>query len=264
MKHVHTFALIVLCGAFALPLVQSARAEEPQASAAEAPTAEGSTTEGSAEAATDGEHEAGHAEEEHGAGEINWFYGMLGERAGVEPSLLFRPVGMPAPYGASLINSAILFFILYRAGAPKVREGLKKRKQLILQGFDEAAKMKAAASEQLGEYERKLAAIDEEIARLSAQRREATRLERERVLREANERRERMEKDARLLVEQEMKAAHEQLIRETTEGALRSAQQLITSNLTASDKERTLQEYSATLAASVTQALGVNARGGVA
>jgi F0F1-type ATP synthase membrane subunit b/b' len=243
---------------------QAATAEPAEGHAAEGHAAEGAGEPAAEEPAAGGEHEAGHAEEEHGTEEINWFYGMLGERAGVEPSLLFRPVGMPAPYGASLINSAILFFILYRVGAPKVREGLKKRKQLILQGFEDAAKMKAAASEQLGEYERKLAAIDEEIARLQAQRREATRLERERVLREANERRERIEKDARLLVEQEMKAAHEQLIRETAEGALHSAQQLITSNLTASDKERALQEYSATLAAGVTQALGVNARGGVA
>ena len=29
--------------------------------------------------------------------DVNWFYGFLGEKEGVEPDLLWRPTGMPVP-----------------------------------------------------------------------------------------------------------------------------------------------------------------------
>ena len=39
--------------------------------------------------------------------DYNWFYGFLGEKDGAEPSFLFRPKGMPVPFGAMLLNSAL-------------------------------------------------------------------------------------------------------------------------------------------------------------
>lgn len=191
--------------------------------------------------AHDDVHGAGH--DDHGPGEVNWFYGMLGERPDVEPSALWRPVGMPAPYGAMLLNTSILFFVLYRVGSKKVSEGLKERKRSILKGFEEAGQMKQAATTRLADYEQKLDSIDQEIERVRVQMREAAEIERKRVLQEAKERRERMERDARILVEQELKAAREQLIQETARVSLESAQKLIVAQLTAGDKERLLQEY---------------------
>jgi F0F1-type ATP synthase membrane subunit b/b' len=95
----------------------------------------------------------------------------------------------------------------------------------------------------LADYEQKLNSIDQEIERVRVQMREAAEIERKRVLQEAKERRERMERDARILVEQELKAAREQLIQETARVSLESAQKLIVAQLTAGDKERLLQEY---------------------
>lgn len=213
-------------------------------------------------------HEAGAhgGHGEHGVGEINWMSGLIGERSGAEPSLLWRPVGMPAPVGAQLINTAILFFVLFRVARKPVVEGLKKRKQTILQGFAEAGQMKEAAAQRLAEYEQKLAAIDEEIARVRVQMQQGAEQERVRVLQEAKERCERMERDAKLLIEQELKAAREQLIADTAKRALHSAQQLITTQLTSGDKDRLLQEYLGTLGKSVGSggAINVNARGGQA
>jgi len=216
--------------------------------------------------AAEGEHGGHDAHGADGPGEINWMYGFLGEREGEEPSLLWRPVGMPSPVGAMFLNTGILFFVLYRMAKKPVAEGLKKRKQSILQGFAEAGQMRDVAAQRLAEYERKLGAIDDEIERVRVQMREGAALERKRVLQEAKERCERMERDARLLIEQELKAAREELIRETAKGALKSAEGLITAQLTGDDKQRLLQDYLATLGKNVSSGgkIGVNARGGQA
>lgn len=187
------------------------------------------------------EHGAEH--EEHGPGEINWFYGFLGEREGVEPSLLFRPKGMPPPFGAMLLNTAILFYLLGRFAGPKIGQSLSLRKSAIMQGMDEAAKMKEDASKRLAGYEDKLARIDEEVERVRKEMREAGETERVRILAEAKERRARMERDARLLIELELKAAREELLQATVQSAVRSAEDRLSKQVTVADQQRIAEHY---------------------
>ena len=198
--------------------------------------------------AAEGEHgeehgAAPHGSSEHGGehvpsfDEINWFYGFLGERDEVEPDLLFRPKGMPAPFGALLLNTAILYYILYRVLGKPIREGLVNRKATILKGMEEAAKMKREAEEQLQKYEDKLAGIDQDVARIQLEMRQAGEAERSRILNEARERRARMERDAELLISQELKATRELLLRETAESAVRSAERLLKERLGPTDHQ---------------------------
>ncbi|HLV65763.1 MAG TPA: ATP synthase F0 subunit B [Polyangiaceae bacterium] len=179
--------------------------------------------------------------------DINWFYGMLGTREGVEPNLVYRPPEMPVPVGALLVNTAIVYFILFRIFRRPVSEGLKRRKETLLRGMDEAAKMRREAEEQLASYEQKLARIDEEVERVKQEMHAAGEAERARVLAEARERRERMERDARVLVEQELKAVREQLLRETVESAVRSAETSLAQMLTPGEHQRLAEEYVASL-----------------
>lgn len=254
--------LIAAAALLALPLLTSLAAAEEHGSevAAEASEQGDAHEAGHADAEHGEAHGAGHGEA-HGPGEINWFYGMIAESEDAEPSLLWRPKGMPAPLLASILNTAILFGALYVLMRDKVRQGLKDRKQGIIKGFEEAAQMRDSAATRLGEYEQKLAAIDQEIARVQQQMREAAELERQRVLQEAKERRERLEQDAQLLITQELKAARERLIVETTHGAMESAERLIQANLTASDKDRLLQEYLSSVAGSLGNKGGERPRG---
>jgi F-type H+-transporting ATPase subunit b len=209
----------------------------------------------SAPAAARGEPEVAAHEEnaEHGQGEeeheqeFNWSYGFLGEKEGVEPSLAYRPKGMPAPFLANLLNAALLFTIIVTFGKKPIAEGLKKRKERIVQGMEEAGKMKADAAVSLAEYEKKLEHLDAEIERIKREMQEAAQLERHRILAEAKERRDRMERDARLLVEQELKAAREALVRDTVASAMRSAEDLIAKELGAADHDRLAKEYLETL-----------------
>jgi F-type H+-transporting ATPase subunit b len=226
---------VLLLGAL-MPLTQVARATEDEHEAHEQ-AAEGAH-----------EHAAhdGHGDD-HGAGEINWMYGFFGERKDVEPSLLWRPEGMPVPFGAMLINSGILFFVLYRFGKQPVVDGLKKRRLGIMQGIEEAARMREEAKRQLAEHQEKLGKISQEIDRVREQMKEAAETERQRVLAEARERRERMERDAKILVEQELKAAREQLMQATATKAIRSAEDLIRSALTSADRQQIADSYLETL-----------------
>ena len=187
--------------------------------------------------------EHGHGEGEHENAEINWSYGFLGEKEGVQPDLLYRPKGMPPPFLANVANALMLLGILVVFGRKPIAEGLKHRKQRIVAGMDEAARMKAEAQAKLTEYEDRLKRLDTEVERIRAEMRDAAEAERRRILSEAKERRERMERDAHLLVEQELKAAHDVLVRETVNGALTSAEEILASRLTDADHDRLTAEY---------------------
>lgn len=205
-----------------------------------------------AQGSAQGEGHEGHGA--HGEGhhlpsfhDINWFHGFLGEKEGVTPDLLYRAPGTPVPFGALLLNAAILYYLLFRFAKKPISEALVNRKNAVMRGMDEAARMKRDAEKRLAEYEAKLKNIDEEVERVRREMREAGELERTRILAEARARRERMERDARLLIEQELKAARELLIAETVEAAVRSAKNALASQITLGDQQRLADEYLAGL-----------------
>ncbi len=218
--------------------------------------------EGHDEPAAHGEANAEHGEAAPGHGEaaehgghhaptfddINWYHGLLFESEGAEPSLLVRPKGMPVPFLGYALNAAILYAIIYRFAKKPLRDGLAKRKARILGGMKDAAELRADAEKRLDDYKQKLASIDEEVERVRRDMREAGEAERARVLAEARARRERMERDARLLVEQEFAAARENLTKELVQSALRSASADLEARVTAADHSRLADEYLAKIA----------------
>jgi F-type H+-transporting ATPase subunit b len=221
-------ALLVATALVALPL--AARAEEPHAAPA-----------GQDSHAAHGEHHVPTFDD------INWFYGMLGSRDGVEPSVLFRPTGMPAPFGAWLLNAALLYGVIFRYARKPLANALTNRKTGILRGMNEAKRMRKDAESRLADYESKLEHIEDEIERVTKEMREGAATERLAVLKEARERRERMERDARLLVEQELAAARDGMKRELVSQALASATESLKTRLTEEDSRRLADEYLAGL-----------------
>jgi F-type H+-transporting ATPase subunit b len=184
--------------------------------------------------------------------DINWAYGFLGEKEGEEPSLLWRPKGMPVPFGALALNAAILYFLLFKFGRKPISDALKARKLGIMKGMEDAAKMKAEAEASLAKYQKKLDEIDSEVARIKREAKEQGEAESARILGEAKERRARMERDARLLVEQELKAARENLTRDTVRAAVKSAEAMLTAKVGDADQQRLGDEFLASIKASGT------------
>jgi F-type H+-transporting ATPase subunit b len=206
--------------------------------------AHGATQHAGGEHAASGHGDGGHGEHHQ---EFNWFHGMIGVKEGVEPSLLWRTPDMPTPFAAVLFNTALLFGLLYKFARAPVAKGLVDRRQRIMRGIEEAAAMKEQAKRELDAYRSKLDNLDAEIERVKREMREGAETERQRILAEAAARRTRLEQEARLLVEQESKAVHEELTRETARAALRSARELLSANTSTDDHRRLCEEYLETL-----------------
>jgi F-type H+-transporting ATPase subunit b len=242
--------------ALGLSLPASALADEGDAHVRDEPAAEAPAegVHGAVEARGQGHGEAhaGGHEEQHAPtfDDINWFFGFLGEKEGVEPSLMWRPKGMPVPFGALAFNCLILYFLLFKFGKKPIGDALRQRKLAIMKGIEDAAKMKADAEARLAEYQTKLDDVDQEVARIRREMKEAGEAERVRILSEAMERRARMERDARTLVEQELKAARVALVRDTVRAAIKSAEATLTAKVGDSDQQRLGEEYLGSIKAS--------------
>src|SRR5207237_7812994 len=78
---------------------------------------------------------------------------------------------------------------------------------------------------------------------------EAGKADRDRIVREAEEKAARMEKDAVFLVEQELKQLRQDLTREAVEIAVAAAEELLKKRVTPVDQERLAEDYLAELAA---------------
>jgi F-type H+-transporting ATPase subunit b len=256
------FSLLLAAIAAALALLVSVPAPAQVHGSDLAPAAEEQAAPGHESAAGHGTETAdaakGHAEgAEHGGHEFNWFYGLLYESEGAQPSLLVRPKGMQPPFLALLLNTGLLLWIVWRYGRRPVSDALKKRRTTIMQGIEDAARMRDDAEERLAEYEDKLEHLDDEIERLKREMREAGEADRARILAEAKERRTRMERDAHLLIEQELKAAREELVRDAVAAAMKSAADRLQKGLSAADHQRIADEYLTAI-----DRAQVNAKGG--
>jgi F0F1-type ATP synthase membrane subunit b/b' len=188
-----------------------------------------------------GEHGAEHHQE------FNWFEGIIGVKEGVEPSLLWRTPDMPTPFAAVLFNTALLFGLLFKFARAPVAKALVERRKRIMRGIDEAAAMKEEARRQLDHYRQKLDNLDSEVERVKREMREGAEFERKRILDEAASRRTRLEQEARVLIQQELEALRDDLTRETSRAALRSARELLVANTSTDDHRRLCEEYLETL-----------------
>lgn len=209
-----------------------------------------------------------HVEHDESAppGPINWFTGLIGEREGVEPSLLWRAPGTPAPFGATLINFGVFVFVVVRFGSKPLANALRTRKDTIMRDIDEAQRMREASEKRLAEYEQRIEKIEEDLDRIRREFREQGERERERILAEANERRDRMKKDAEFLLSQELKQMRLDLLNETVEKAVARAADLLGQKLTPSEQDRYLEAFLIQLPARTGSAKGSEAaaaKGGI-
>lgn len=196
--------------------------------------------------AQQGEHGGGHP-----LGNINWVQGLIGEsdEGAAKNPLLWRPKGTPPPVGAMLLNTTVILWLLFRFGSKPIAQALRARKAAILAGMDEAAKMRSAAQARLEEYEEKLAAIESEITRVREELRDAASKERAKVVEAMRERRDRMERDARLVVGQELEAMRAALLQELVARMVEQARDALRRSIGPADQERLAQEFLGSVAA---------------
>jgi F-type H+-transporting ATPase subunit b len=143
----------------------------------------------------------------------------------------------------STINFVLFVLVLRRYALPAVREGLRRRRDTIVQALSEAKRAKEEAESLRREYEEKLAGLTAEQERLRAQALEAAEREKQRVLEEARRMTERIQTEARLIAQREIEEARRLLRQEVSEQAVRIATDLIRTRLTAADQSRLIQDF---------------------
>jgi F-type H+-transporting ATPase subunit b len=149
----------------------------------------------------------------------------------------------PKPFAAMAINFAILAAVYYTAGKKPIGEALKARRASIAKEIEEANRMRQEAEARAKQYQSKLETLEEELVTAKAALLEAARGERDRVMKEAEEKAARMQKDAEFLIEQEIKQMRQDLWRETVESAVATAEELLKKRITSADQERLAEDY---------------------
>ena len=229
-------AVLTVVGA-TWPLLSSAqRPARPATSAPAATAPRGAPTAAPAPASVAAGHEkAGEgAEEDHPPGAINWANGpYLGSS---------QP-----PFVATIVNFAFLLFIYYYFGKKPITEALKARRASVAKEIEDAQRMKQEAEARAKQYQSKLATLEDELASARQALVDAGRGEKEHIVKEAEEKAARMQKDAELLIEQEMKQIRQDLWRETVQLAVGTAEELLKKRITPADQERIADDYLADL-----------------
>jgi F-type H+-transporting ATPase subunit b len=154
-----------------------------------------------------------------------------------------------APYAAMFLNFLILVIMYYVLGKKPVAEGLKNRRASIAKEIEEAQRMRKEAEDRALVYQKKLEHLEDELKETRAALIEAGKGDRDRIVREAEEKATRMEKDAAFLVEQEIKQLRADLMREAVEVAVTTAEELLKKRVTPVDQERLAEDYLAQLVA---------------
>jgi F-type H+-transporting ATPase subunit b len=178
------------------------------------------------------EHGEEHGANHHGPAPINW----------TDISDKTRPA-----FIALALNFGILVAIYYALGKKGVTDGLKKRRIDIGKDIDDARKMLDEAKERAKKYQADLKNADVDAATAKASLVSAGKGEVEHLLSEAEEKAERMKRDAERLVDQEKKQLRQDLLVETIDRAVTQAHKILEKSATSEDHARLAQELLAEL-----------------
>jgi F-type H+-transporting ATPase subunit b len=184
---------------------------------------------------------AGHEASHHGPEAINWT--DIDDR--------HRPA-----YIALVINFGVLVVGYYLLGKKPVSDALKQRRTTIGKAIEDAQAMLGEAKERAKKYQADLKNADADAADAKAALVAAGKGEVERLLTDANEKAERMKRDADRLVDQERKQVQHDLHRETIELAVKEAAKTLEKTVTAEDHARLAEDLLKELSARPAAARG--------
>jgi F-type H+-transporting ATPase subunit b len=194
----------------------------------------------------DKEHDVtGHEAAHHGPEAINW--------TDIEDH--HRPA-----YIALVVNFGVLVIGYYLLGKKPVSEALKQRRVTIGKAIEDAQAMLGEAKERAKKYQADLKNADTDAADAKAALIAAGKGEVERNLLEAQEKADRVKRDADRLVDQERKQVQHDLLRETVEAALREATKTLEKTVTAEDHARLADDLLKELASKPASAAGAGGR----
>jgi F-type H+-transporting ATPase subunit b len=142
-----------------------------------------------------------------------------------------------------ILNFAALAFVLVWFGGKAINKALLARHQQLKSELASAAEAKAAAEGRLVVQEKRLAALEQEIASIRAGIKEEAESEKARLIALAEERAKRIKDETSFLLEQQVKEAELQLRHEAGKAAVDLAEQLVRRSMGAADQQRMVDTF---------------------
>jgi F-type H+-transporting ATPase subunit b len=146
-------------------------------------------------------------------------------------------------FAFQLLNFVVLLFLLIRFGGPAVKKALLARHQQIKSDLAAAAEARAAAQARFEKQEKRLAALEHEIAAIVASIKQEAEAEKARLIATAEERARRIREESEFLIEQQIKQAETDLRREVAAAAVALAEKIVRNQLGASDQQRLIDTF---------------------
>ncbi len=153
------------------------------------------------------------------------------------------------PLAAVVFNFALLLYIYYRFGKKPAADALKTRKLSIASAIESAQRILREAKERSKRYRQKLETVKDDAEQGKLALASTGKGEAEMIVRAANDKAARLQREAQFLVEQEKKQTELDLLRETVDKATKEAEALLRKHVSPADQERLAEEFIATLEA---------------
>lgn len=235
--------VIAAAGVFVLPVPAFADDNELEEAAEEAgeEVAEGAEQ---AEHAS-GEHHGGHhgAQPPHAINWTDWGKGKDVHGGELHPA----EEGMPPGLLFALVNFAVFLGLLVKFVGPKLAKALRVRHDLVKSQLAESARLRQEARDKLEDYNKRIAGVDAEIAKLLADIRADAEAEKQVILEQARVQSEAMKKDAERRIESEIARARQTLEREVVAASIAAAEKILRERTTADDQARMFDGFVDTL-----------------
>jgi F-type H+-transporting ATPase subunit b len=145
--------------------------------------------------------------------------------------------------GFQLLNFAVLVFLLVKFGGPAVKKALEARSGQIKTDLASAAETRAEAQARFEKQEKRLAALEQEIAAITAGIKQEAEAEKARLIAAAEERAKRIQEESSFIIEQQTKQAEEDLRREVAIAAVALAEKIVRSQMGSSDQQRLIDTF---------------------
>jgi F-type H+-transporting ATPase subunit b len=140
-------------------------------------------------------------------------------------------------------NFIVLIWFLYWVAAKKIKEFFLERRQNIKSTIDEKAAEKEDTEKKFREYSAKLDKATEEIQNIFEMIKSQGTVEKEKIIEDAKKAAEKMKEDAQTRMEQEFKAARNQLRAEAAKLSVEIAEELLKKNIKPEHHEYMVKDY---------------------
>jgi F-type H+-transporting ATPase subunit b len=151
--------------------------------------------------------------------------------------------------GGSFVNAAVLFFLIFKFGGPKVREFLSSRKETIELDINKAAALLASAQAQLAEVERRASSITQELDAIRDEYRVLAQAEHDQIIASAQAQAKRLVHDAQQTILNETLRAKTQIERDLIERATSEAEDALRKQLNPANQQAIIDRYIQSLTA---------------